>query len=114
MNKEVMMKQMQNLLGIQKQPTVKEMLGRQEKEKQAVNSTADATGDLVDAVSDLAEMFCDCAVVLSCIAELLMDEKNLGQSKPYEDLYEEDDWEDDMDEDADSACCCDDCEPFAT
>ncbi len=110
MNKEVMMKQMQNLLGLQKQPTVKEMLESQEKEKQAAKTTGDTTGDLVTAVSDLAEMFCDCAVVLSCIAELLMDEENPGQLNPYEDLYEEDDWEDDMDEDADYACCCDDCE----
>ena len=60
MTEKEMMKQMQDLLGIRKMAS--------EKEAAAIA--------LVDAVDELAEMFCDSAIVLSRISSLLQEKKN--------------------------------------
>lgn len=78
MTEKEMMNQMQNLLGIRKKPS--------EKEAEAIA--------LADSVDELAEMFCDSAIVLSKIASLLQGKKNLWDTKNFEDM---DGWdEDDM------------------
>lgn len=78
MSEKEMMQQMQNLLGIRKKPS--------EKEAAAI--------ELADSVDELAEMFCDSAIVLSRIASLLQGKKNPWDTKNFEDM---DDWdEDDM------------------
>lgn len=78
MTEKEMMNQMQNLLGIWKKPS--------EKEAAAI--------ELADSVDELAEMFCDSAIVLSRIASLLQGKKNPWDTKNFEDM---DDWdEDDM------------------
>ena len=78
MTEKEMMNQMQNLLGILKKPS--------EKEAAAIA--------LADSVAELAEMFCDSAIVLSRIASLLQGKKNPWDTKNFEDM---DDWdEDDM------------------
>ena len=60
MTEKEMMNQMQNLLGIRKKPS----------EKKA------AAIALADSVDELAEMFCDSAIVLSRISSLLQGKKN--------------------------------------
>ena len=60
MTKKEMMNQMQNLLGIRKKPSEKEA----------------ASIALADSVDELAEMFCDSAIVLSRISSLLQEKKN--------------------------------------
>ena len=60
MTEKEMMNQMQNLLGIRKKPF--------EKEAAAIA--------LADSVDELAEMFCDSAIVLSRISSLLQEKKN--------------------------------------
>ena len=78
MTEKEMMKQMQDLLGIRKKPS--------EKEAAAIA--------LADSVDELAEMFCDSAIVLSRISSLLQEKKNPWNTKNFEDM---DDWdEDDM------------------
>ena len=78
MTEKEMMNQMQNLLGIRKKPS--------EKEAAAIA--------LADSVDELAEMFCDSAIVLSRISILLQEKKNPWNTKNFEDM---DDWdEDDM------------------
>ena len=78
MTEKEMMNQMQNLLGIRKKPS--------EKEAAAIA--------LADSVDELAEMFCDSAIVLSRIASLLQGKKNPWDTKNFEDV---DDWdEEDM------------------
>ncbi len=78
MSEKEMMQQMQNLLGIRKKPS--------EKESAAI--------ELADSVEELAEMFCDSAIVLSRISSLLHGKKNPWDIRESED---EDDWdEDDM------------------
>ena len=78
MTEKEMMNQMQNLLGIRKKPS--------EKEAAAI--------ELADSVDELAEMFCDSAIVLSRIASLLQGKNNPWDTKNFEDA---DDWdEDDM------------------
>ena len=65
---------MQNLLGIRKKPS--------EKEAAAI--------ELADSVDELAEMFCDSAIVLSRIASLLQGKKNPWDTKNFEDMDEDD------------------------
>ena len=65
---------MQNLLGIRKKPS--------EKEAAAI--------ELADSVDELAEMFCDSAIVLSRIASLLQGTKNPWDTKNFEDMDEDD------------------------
>ena len=78
MTEKEMMNQMQNLLGIRKKPS--------EKEAAAIA--------LADSVDELAEMFCDSAIVLSRIASLLQGKNNPWDTKNFEDM---DDWdEEDM------------------
>ena len=78
MTEKEMMKQMQDLLGIRKKPS--------EKEAAAIA--------LADSVDELAEMFCDSAIVLSRISSLLQEKKNPWNTKNFEDM---DDWgKDDM------------------
>lgn len=78
MTEKEMMNQMQNLFDIRKKPS--------EKEAAAIA--------LADSVDELAEMFCDSAIVLSRIASLLQGKKNPWDTKNFEDA---DDWdEDDM------------------
>ena len=60
MTEKEMMKQMQDLLGIRKKPSEKEI----------------AAIALADSVDELAEMFCDSAIVLSRISSLLQGKKN--------------------------------------
>lgn len=69
MTEKEMMKQMQDLLGIRKKPS--------EKEAAAI--------ELADSVDDLAEMFCDSAIVLSRIASLLQGKKNPWDTHEPED-----------------------------
>lgn len=73
MTEKEMMKQMQDLLGIRKKPS--------EREAAAI--------ELADSVDELAEMFCDSAIVLSRISNLLQGKKNPWDTKNFED---EDDW----------------------
>lgn len=78
MTEKEMMNQMQNLLGIRKKPS--------EKEAAAIA--------LADSVDELAEMFCDSAIVLSRIASLIQGKKNPWDTKNFEDM---DGWDgDDM------------------
>ena len=78
MSEKEMMQQMQNLLGIRKKPSEKEA----------------AEIELADSVDELAEMFCDSAIVLSRIASLLQGKNNPWDTKNFEDM---DDWdEEDM------------------
>ena len=78
MTEKEMMNQMQDLLGIRKMAS--------EKEAAAI--------ELADSVDELAEMFCDSAIVLSRISSLLQRKKNPWDTKNFEDM---DDWdEDDM------------------
>ena len=78
MTDKEMMNQMQDLLGIRMKPS--------EKEAAAIA--------LADSVDELAELFCDSAIVLSRIASLLQGKKNPWDTKNFEDM---DDWdEDDM------------------
>ena len=76
MTEKEMMNQMQNLLGIRKKPSEKE-------------ATAIA---LADSVDELAEMFCDSAIVLSRISSLLQEKKNPWNTKDFKDA---DDWDED-------------------
>lgn len=69
MTEKEMMNQMQNLLGIRKKPS--------EKEAAAIA--------LADSVDELAEMFCDSAIVLSRIASLLQGKKNPWDTHEPED-----------------------------
>ena len=69
MTEKEMMKQMQDLLGIRKKPS--------EKEAAAI--------ELADSVDELAEMFCDSAIVLSRIASLLQGKKNPWDTHEPED-----------------------------
>lgn len=70
MTEKEMMNQMQNLLGIRKKPS--------EKEAAAIA--------LADSVDELAEMFCDSAIVLSRIASLLQGKNNPWDTKNFEDM----------------------------
>ena len=69
MTEKEIMKQMQDLLGIRKKPS--------EKEAAAI--------ELADSVDELAEMFCDSAIVLSRISILLQEKKNPWDTKNLED-----------------------------
>ena len=69
MSEKEMMQQMQDLLGIRKKPY--------EKEAAAIA--------LADSVDELAEMFCDSAIVLSRIASLLQGKKNPWDTHEPED-----------------------------
>lgn len=77
MTEKEMMNQMQNLLGIRKKPS--------EKEAAAIA--------LADSVDELAEMFCDSAIVLSRISSLLQEKKNPWNTKDFKgsDNWDEDD-----------------------
>ncbi len=72
MTEKEMMKQMQDLLGIRKKPS--------EKEAAAI--------ELADSVDELAEMFCDSAIVLSRISSLLQRKKNPWDTKNFEDIWD--------------------------
>ena len=76
MSEKEMMQQMQNLLGIRKKPS--------EKEAAAIA--------LADSVDELAEMFCDSAIILSRISSLLQEKKNPWNTKDFKDA---DDWDED-------------------
>lgn len=69
MTEKEMTKQMQNLLGIRKKPY--------EKEAVAI--------ELADSVDELAEMFCDSAIILPRISSLLQGKKNPWEPKELED-----------------------------
>ncbi len=64
MNKNEMLKQMQNLLGLQRNDC----------------DAAKDTDSIVDCIDDLAEQLCDSAVILSRISDQLQDREDLWES----------------------------------
>lgn len=89
MTKEEMMKQMQNLLGLQKQVRAKAETA-EVNAKAATNETIDVA-EISDSIDELAEMFCDNAVILSRISNALQGKKNPWRMEQPED----DDWDED-------------------